>query len=113
MRARRWSQGAAPRCKATSQVSAGSGGVGIGNTSPAAPVGQGRRPQPDRLSSRFRFCPAAIMGASPAISKPCMFAFSNPRSLSRRKPCHSLASAKSGSTQTWRLRIAFWYASVA
>ena len=26
----------------------------------------------------------------------------------RRKPCQSLASAKRGSTHTWRLAIAFW-----
>jgi hypothetical protein len=38
-----------------------------------------------------------------------MIALSKPRNLSRRNPCHSFASAKSGSTQTFRFRIAFWY----
>ena len=36
-----------------------------GRTTPAAPFRHGRRPQPHRLSSRFRFCPAAISSASP------------------------------------------------
>jgi hypothetical protein len=48
----------------------------------------------------LRFWPAAI-------SNPWIFALSKPRKRSRRKPCHSFASANSGSTQTWRLRIAF------
>ena len=62
-------------------------------------MGPGAAP-PVAAKKRFRFWPAAI-------SSPWMFAFSKPRSRSRRKPCHSLASANSGSTQTCRLRIAF------
>src|SRR5215207_8299920 len=41
------------------------------------------------------------------MSNPWMFAIMRPRSRKRRSPCHSLASAKRGSTQTCRLRIAF------
>ena len=39
-----------------------------------------------------------------------MLTLSKPRKRSRRKPCHTLATANSGSTQTWRLRTAFVYA---
>jgi hypothetical protein len=35
-------------------------GRSITRTAAAAPRGNGRRPQPHRSSSRFRFCPAAI-----------------------------------------------------
>jgi len=70
-----------------------------GRTIPAAPHGQGRRPQPSELSRRLRCCPVAISCAWIVV-------FSNPRNRKRRTPCHSFASAKSGSTQTFRLRIA-------
>src|SRR5215207_3998821 len=66
-------------------------------TAPAAPLGNGRRPQPRQLNSRLRFWPAAIRSASPLT-------FSSPRSRKRRSPCQSLASAKRGSTHTFRLR---------
>lgn len=36
-----------------------------------------------------------------------MLTFARPRSRKRRKPCHALASAKRGSTQTWRFRLAY------
>jgi hypothetical protein len=71
----------------------------------AAPLGSGRRPQPCFASSRFRFCPAAISSAS-------LFTRYSRRRRNRREPCHSLASANSGSTHTLRLRIAFSYADV-
>src|SRR5829696_6269698 len=60
-----------------------------GRTLPAAPLGNGRRPQPRRLNRRFRFWPAAISSASP-------FTLSSPRKRNRRSPCQSLASANSG-----------------
>jgi hypothetical protein len=46
------------------------------------------------------FCPAAITSAS-------MFTPLSVLSLKRLIPCHSLASPKSGSTHTLRLRNAF------
>lgn len=67
----------------------------IGSAPPAAPLGHGRRPQPDRLGNRLRFCPAAIKSASPLT-------LGSPRNRKRRSPCQSLASAKRGSTQTVR-----------
>lgn len=65
----------------------------------AAPSGHGRRPQPRFLSSRLRFCPAALISASP-------FTRQSRRRRKRLMPCQSLPSAKSGSTHTLRLRIA-------
>ena len=47
------------------------------------------------------FCPAAITSASTFTRQSLL-------SLKRLIPCHSLASPKSGSTHTCRLRIAFW-----
>ncbi len=66
-----------------------------------ASVGNGRHPQPRFLSNRLRFCPAAIRKAS-------MLTRQSSRKRKRRIPCQSLASAKRGSTQTCRLRMAFW-----
>ncbi len=40
----------------------------IGRTTPAAPLGHGRRPQPAWLSTRFRCCPAAIKSADGATA---------------------------------------------
>jgi hypothetical protein len=57
-------------------------------------------PLPRKVSSRFMFCPAAITSAS-------MFTPLSVLSLKRLIPCHSLASPKSGSTHTLRLRNAF------
>jgi hypothetical protein len=48
-----------------------------------------------KASSRLTFCPEAIMRAS-------AFTFSNRLSLNLLRPCHSLASPKSGSTHTAR-----------
>src|SRR5215203_5198648 len=48
-----------------------------------------------KATSRFTFCPEAIIRAS-------ALTFSSPLSLNLRKPCHSLASANSGSTHTAR-----------
>ncbi len=67
----------------------------------AVPLGNGRRPQPRLLRSRLRFCPAAIINASQLTRQ-------SRRNRKRLNPCQSLASAKSGSTHTARLRIAFW-----
>jgi hypothetical protein len=67
---------------------------------PAVPSGHGRRPHPFALNNRFKFCPAAM-------NSPSMFTFCSPRSLNCRIPCHCFASPKSGSIQTFRLRIAF------
>src|SRR5262245_55214373 len=44
--------------------STGRGG-NAAKTIPAVPLGNGRRPHPRQLSSRFRFWPAAISSASP------------------------------------------------
>src|SRR5215210_3938534 len=52
-----------------------------------------------KAKSRLTFCPDAIMSASE-------FTFSSPLNLKRLDPCHSLASPKSGSTHTARLRRA-------
>ncbi len=71
----------------------------------AAPLGSGRRPQPRLASSRLRFCPEASSNAAQLTRH-------KRRSRNRRIPCHSLAWAKSGSTHTFRLRIALWEASV-
>ena len=49
---------------------------------------------------------AAIIAAA-AINSPWMLAFAKSRTRSQRKPCHSVASAQSGSTQTMRCPIAF------
>ena len=65
-----------------------------------APFGHGRRPHPRLRSSRFRFCPAAISSAS-------ALTFQSPGRRNRFRPCQSLASPKSGSTHTLRLRMAF------
>jgi hypothetical protein len=74
--------------------------------SPSAPSGKGRRPQPARLSRRLRFWPLAVSNAA-------VLTRHRRRKRNRRNPCHSLASPNSGATHTLRLRIAFWYASVA
>src|SRR5436309_3279646 len=66
-----------------------------------ASTGNGRRPHPRFLSKRLRFCPAAIRKAS-------MLTRQSSRKRKRRMPCQSLASANKGSTQTFRLFIAFW-----
>ncbi len=58
------------------------------------------RPYPRFLSNRLRFCPAAI-------SKASMLTRQSKRKRKRRIPCHCLASANNGSTQTLRLRYAF------
>ena len=63
--------------------------------------GHGRRPQPRRRSRRLRFCPVAV-------SRACVLTLGRRRSRKRRSPCQSLASPNSGSTQTLRLRRAFW-----
>ena len=42
-----------------------------------------------------------------------MSTWSSPRSRKRRSPCQSFASPNNGSTQTGRLRRAFWSAGVA
>jgi len=65
-----------------------------------ASVGNGRRPQPRFLSNRLRFCPAAITWASQLTRQ-------SRRKRKRRMPCQSFASANSGSTQTFRFRMAF------
>src|SRR5215217_1259402 len=57
-------------------------------------------PWPCEASNLLVFCPAATISAS-------MFAFSSILSLNLSIPCHSLASPKSGSTHTARLRSAF------
>ena len=64
------------------------------------PHGAGRRPQPVAARKRFTFWPAAI-------NSPWVFTLSTRCNWTQRKPCHSFASANSGSTQTCRLRIAF------
>ena len=58
------------------------------------------------FSNRFMFCPAAL-------SNPSIFTFAKPLSRKRLIPCHCLPSPNNGSTQTWRLRRAFLYASVS
>jgi hypothetical protein len=63
-------------------------------------------PLPENVSSRFMFCPAAITIASAFIRQSLL-------SLKRLIPCHSLASPKSGSTHTLRLRNAFSYGPVS
>src|SRR5260221_12342938 len=63
--------------------------------------GNGRRPHPRFLSRRLRFWPAAIRKASQLTRH-------SSRKRKRRTPCQSLASANKGSTQTFRLFIAFW-----
>jgi hypothetical protein len=57
-------------------------------------------PLPEKLSSRFMFCPVAIISAS---------AFTRQSVLRRNLliPCHSFASPNMGSTHTLRLRNAF------
>jgi hypothetical protein len=57
-------------------------------------------PLPQKSSSRFMFCPAAITSAS---------TFTRQSSLRRKHliPCHSLASPNMGSTHTLRSRNAF------
>src|SRR5258708_30021775 len=67
---------------------------------PRASVGKGGRPHPRFLSNRLRFCPAAIRKAS-------MLTRQSNRNRKRRMPCQSLASANSGSTHTFRFRMAF------
>ena len=61
---------------------------------------QSPRSLPEKVSSRFMFCPAAITSAS---------AFTRQSVLRRNLliPCHSLASPNIGSTHTLRLRKAF------
>jgi hypothetical protein len=57
-------------------------------------------PLPEKASSRFMFCPVAIISASTFTRQ----------SVLRRNlliPCHSLASPNMGSTHTLRLRNAF------
>ena len=56
-------------------------------------------------TSRLTLCPEAIMRASE-------FTFSSPLSLNLLEPCHSLASANTGSTHTARFLSALRYASV-
>ena len=53
-------------------------------------------PLEPKAKSRLMFCPEAVMRASE-------FTFSKRLSLNLPKPCHSLASPKSGSTHTARL----------
>jgi hypothetical protein len=89
-----------PAVRGGQDAETGRGGK-AGSTTPPAPLGNGRRPQPRQLSRRLRFCPAAISSASPLT-------FSNPRKRKRRSPCHAFASANNGSTHTWRLRLAFF-----
>ena len=48
---------------------------------------------PPNSTNRLAFCPDAIMRASE-------FTFSSPLSLNLLDPCHSLASANTGSTHT-------------
>lgn len=62
---------------------------------PGAPPGKCRRPHPRAPSSRFRFCPLAVITAS-------QFTFRNPRSRNRFNPCHFWASPNNGSTHTFR-----------
>lgn len=56
--------------------------------------------RPSKATSRFRFCPEALLIAA-------VFIFSKPLSLNLRMPWQSFASAKSGSTHTLRLSRAF------
>jgi hypothetical protein len=57
-------------------------------------------PLPEKVSSRFMFCPVAITIAS-------AFTRQSVLSLNLLIPCHSLASPNMGSTHTLRLRKAF------
>ena len=57
-------------------------------------------PLPEKASSRFMFCPAAVTIASTFTRQSLL-------SLKRLIPCHSLASPNMGSTHTLRLRNAF------
>jgi hypothetical protein len=57
-------------------------------------------PRPHEAINLFIFFPAATMSVS-------MFTFFSLLSLNLSIPCHSLASMKSGSTHTARLRSAF------
>src|SRR5687768_7141391 len=57
----------------------------VGSTTPTAPPGHRRRPQPRQLSSRFRFCPVARTSAS-------IFTFTSSRRRKRSMPCHALPS---------------------
>jgi hypothetical protein len=61
---------------------------------------------PPNASSRFTFCPAAIVRASALV-------FSSVLVLNRRMPCQSFPSANRGSIHTLRLRIALRYGSVS
>src|SRR5258708_33745229 len=76
-----------------------------GGARATASAGNGRRPHPRFCNKRLRFCPVAVTRASQVT-------FWSRRKRKRRIPCHSLASANSGSTQTLRLFMAFWYAEV-
>ena len=57
-------------------------------------------PLPEKVSTRFMFCPVAINSAS-------AFTRQSVLSLNPLIPCHSLASPNIGSTHTLRLRNAF------
>src|SRR5205807_8489097 len=70
-----------------------------------ASTGNGRRPHPRFLSKRLRFCPAAIRKASQLTRQ-------SRRKRMHRKPCQSLASPDQGSTLTFILFIALFYAFV-
>jgi len=61
---------------------------------------------PPKASSRFAFCPAAIIRASALV-------FQSVLVRNRRIPCHSLPSANSGSIHTLRFLTAFRYGSVS
>jgi hypothetical protein len=103
--------GAVPQAPWVRLVESGHGmnagrGESAGRRVSAAPLGNGRRPQPRQRSRRLRLCPAAISNASPLT-------LSRPRQRKRRSPCQAFASAKNGSTHPWRLRIALAQASVS
>jgi hypothetical protein len=63
-------------------------------------------PRPPNSSSRFMFCPEAVIKTS-------QFARSSVLSLILPIPCHCLASPKSGSIHTCLFRMAFLHASVS
>jgi hypothetical protein len=92
-----------PRPAATLEIYSGTVEVdqkSAGITTPIARPGHQRRPHPRQLSSRFRFCPVARTSAS-------ILTFSSILSRNRSMPCQALPSPNSGSTHTFRLRIAF------
>ena len=75
-------------------------------TAPAAPPGNGCRSHHDRLSSRSRFCLAAMGSAS-------MVTVASPRRWKRLSPYQFFLGENSGATLAWRVCIAFWKVSAA